>query len=170
MKNIILLMLLILMVSESYGKDEVETIDMRGLSMAERIKIMSDVRKEQRLKVKPVNKQSQEFMNELSKGMAGLNSAKSKISGHKYVDEINKEAGRETQGSSFDKLQSAMTAEGGKVINYKQVSSSTSLNDNLKKEEYLIEYENGRTQTIQLLYIKPTISGGFQLMEVNVTN
>ena len=63
-----------------------------------------------------------------------------------------------------------MSQEGGEVKQYRQVSSESTLNDNNKKVEYLIEYENGRTQTLQLLYIKPTISGGFELMEVNVSN
>lgn len=170
MKNIILLLVLIMMVSNVRSEDKVEKIDMRGMSMSERIKIMSDIRRENRLKTKPISEQSKEFMTEISKGISGLNDAKNKIAGNKYVDEINKEAGRETQGSSFDKLRGAMTAQGGNVQDYKKIGEDSSLNDNVKKEQYLIEYENGTTQKIELLYIRPTISGGFKLMEVIVTN
>ena len=167
MKNFILLMIMILMISQVRA-NEVKIIDARGMSMAERIKLMADARKQKRLQVKSSTQQATEFMKELSKGISGLKNAKNKISGSKYLDEINEEAGRETQGSSFTKLQSAMTAEGGKVTNYRKISESTLLNDNQKKEQYIIEYENGTTQTVELLFIKPDLSGGFRLMEVNV--
>lgn len=168
MKNLLLLIILLSFVS-TIKAEELEKIDMRGMSMSQRIKIMADIRKQNRMKSKTITEQSDEFMSEIRKGSSGLNSAKSKIYGQN-VDEINKEAGRETQSSSFSKLQSAMNQEGGEVKKYRQIGSESTLNDNLKKVQYLIEYENGRTQNVELLYIKPTISGGFKLMEVNVTN
>lgn len=164
----ILIIISLFIISLNISADE-NTIDMRGLSMSERIKIMSDVRRENRIKSESVTEQSESFMKELSKGIDGVNNAKSKVYGQRHVDEINKEAGIEKE-SSFNKLRSAMTAKDGEINQYRKIAEEVSLNDNLVKEEYLIEYKNGNTQKVELLYIKPTISGGFKLMEVNVAN
>ena len=150
-----------------FAKEDVEKIDVRGMSMSERIKLMSDARRNQRTKSETVTKQSENFMNDLKKGITGLDDAKSKVFGQKHVSEINREAGIE-DNNSFTRLKSAMTAEDGEVTEYRKIGSQNTLNDNLVKEEYIIEYKNGKKQTVELLYIKPTITGGFKLMEVNV--
>lgn len=165
--KIIILIFLSILSSNLFAKEDLEKIDVRGMSMRERIKLMTDARREQRMKTETVSKQSEGFMNELKKGISGLDEAKSKVFGQKHVSEINKEAGIQ-DNDSFTRLKGAMTAEDGEVTEYRKIGSQNTLNDNLVKEEYIIEYKNGKKQTVELLYIKPTISGGFKLMEVNV--
>merc|ERR1711916_174178 len=145
MKNFLLLFFVILLFSLNIEAEE-ELYDVRGMSTYDRIKLMRKLKKER--KVKSVNEQSQEFMSDLSKGLSGLDSARSKVFGQQHLQEIKKDAGIQEQQSAFSKLSLAMSDEKGQVENYRKMRSEKKLNGKVIHEEYLIEYKNGRTQVI----------------------
>lgn len=145
-----------------------ELIDARSLSIRDRLRILNERSATKRNEDVPVEEQGQEFMKGIQeKGKSGLEEARGKLKG---MDKrlIQREQGV-VEEDAFSKINYAMSAKGGTIKEYNQVGSvEESLNGNQKKVTYQISYENGQTQTVEMLFIKPTISGGFKLMDVKV--
>jgi hypothetical protein len=153
--------------SVSFAKDKEELIDGRSLSIRDRVKLMTQYRISERNKAVPVEDQSRQFIDNLKEsGAKGVDESKSLVVG---MDQnlINQEQGK-APDDTYDKLKGALSADGGKIKEYRQVNYEEKVNGKLKIIDYVIEYENGNKQRVQFQYIQPDISGGFKLMEVKV--
>lgn len=159
--------ILILFISLSaFGKGEskVELIDMRGMSQSERLAIINQIHREARLrKINPTDK-SQQMIDSLKdkKDISPIQNFLSKPSYNEanQIDSKNK--------MSLYKIQSAMSEKDGDIEEYSLIDENTMWKDSYKKQSYLIKYKNGKTQEIEFIYVKPTVSGGYELTEINV--
>lgn len=168
MKKCILMVISIFLVnSMAFAKKE-KLIDARNMTMKERLKLMTDLRIAERNKSVPVGDQSTSFLQNLKdNGVSGISTSKEMVFGSVQQEFIEKEQGK-APSQTFDKISGAMSADGGKIKEYRQVSAREQVDGKMKKLEYIIEYENGSTQRLEFMYIQPDISGGFKLMEVKV--
>lgn len=145
-----------------------ELIEARGLSIKERLRIMNERSSIKRNESIPVEDQGKSFMGVLQeKGKEGLEDARSQLRG---TDKrlIQREQGI-VEEDAFSKINNSMGAKGGVIKEYNQVGAiEESLNGNQKKVNYQIIYENGEIQNVEMLFIKPALSGGFKLMDVKV--
>lgn len=166
MRNLIILIALCVAYN-AFSADEL--IDMRGKSIWERSQLMEKARLES-AQSKTVSDQSAQFLSNLKdKGVEGLEDSRTMLTGDREMTSwINKEAGRPDQGNTFKELSGDMLAKGGKIKEFRKVGQDEEiLNGNMVKTRYSIEYENGKTRTLEFMYVKPTITGGHHLMEVN---
>lgn len=148
-------------------KDE-DKIDGTKMSFKERLALKNQISTQKRTESIPVEVQSESFIETLKeKGSEGVPVVKSLIKGADK-EMIEREKGNEPTGSEFDKLTEALQAKDGKIKEYKQINKEEKLNGTLIKVNYLIEYENGNTQEVQFIYVKPDISGGLKLMDFYV--
>jgi hypothetical protein len=145
-----------------------DLIDARSLSIRDRLSILNERSANKRNEDIPVEDQGKKFISVLQeKGKGGIEEARGQLQG---MDKrlIQKEQGV-VEEDAFSKINNAMNAKGGVIKEYSQVGSiEESLNGNQKKVSYQITYENGEVQNVEMLFIKPTISGGFKLMDVKV--
>lgn len=166
-RQIVLFFILLAINSIAFAKEKEELIDGRNLSIRDRVRLMTEYRISQRNKAVPVEDQSKQFMDNLKeKGAKGVDESKSMVVGMDR-DLINQEQGK-APDNTYDKLKGALSEDGGKIKEYRQVNYEEKVNGKLKIIDYVIEYENGNKQRVQFQYIQPDISGGFKLMEVKV--
>ena len=149
----------------SFAKDKKR----RTFTFKERLQRLQDAR----LKMKQENKKtasqiSEEVMGTLKeKGLDGVKELKTKVRGQD-AKAIAKEMGKE-EPDDFERLEANMAKNGGvKEISPMPERYQKKVNGHLIQESYKLEYKDGSVQIINLKYIKPTITGGMELMEVTV--
>lgn len=163
--QISLIILFLVAFTPVWAQKNDELINGRGMSIRERLALKNKAQDEIRNKSVPVEEQSAQFFSTLQ--AQGAEAGRGKLQG---MDRrlIDKEQGVVNE-DAFSQLQDDMNAKGGKIKEYNQVGAvQDSLNGHQKKVSYVIMYENGKTREVELLYIKPDISGGFKLMDVKV--
>jgi hypothetical protein len=150
-----------------------KTYDVRGMSFRERLALMGKIQQENKQKnMKTPQQKAEAFFVELkTSGSVALDNLKEgsmlNSSTSKFVDqEMQKDMSKD---EGLSKIDFAMKEEDGNIKKYRKVGNDEQLlNGNYYRTRYLIEYENGKTQTVEMLFIKPTISGEHVLTEINV--
>ena len=170
MKNLLLLLILLTMVNVK-AKEE-NSYDARGLSIRERLELMKQIKAENSAKNNLPQQKAEEMFSSLkSEGLTAIED----ISKDSMLDSATNRFVEQEMGKKMNKtgglsdIKSAMSQKDGEIEEYRKIGEDqVMLNGSYYKTTYLIEYKNGRTQTVELLFIKPTISGEYKLMELNV--
>lgn len=165
----VLILLLISSFFAGLGSSAVAKERKRGMTFNERLERLRDAKEQQRVdNRKSASQISEEVVGLLKeKGAQGVRELKTQVKGLD-LKAVAKEQGVDAP-DDFERLESSMAKNGGvQVVTPMPERYQKKINGNLVQESYRLEYKDGTMQVINLKYIKPTITGGMELMEVTV--
>lgn len=173
MKKLYTMIMLSFAIMGSAIADKPKTYDARGMNIRERLNLMKQIREDSRKDANtgPQDKAKVFFEDLKTRGAPALTSAKKgSMIEDATTDFVDQEMQKtESRSSGMSKIGQALSEKDGEIKKYKKVGEDeTLLNGTYYKTRYLIEYKNGKTQTVEMLYIKPTVTGEYILTEFNV--
>lgn len=116
-----------------------------------------------------INDGVKNFFLPLKKGPKHINDAISNLSG--IENESRRFAESQVGSSSSDfkgELSKIMISDQqGKVISYKETDSREKLNGSYVIKTYEVKFFGGKSKSIEFKFLKPTINGNYQFVDVN---
>lgn len=106
------------------------------------------------------------FFTELKKGKKGLDKALDSISSlNEEYERPNQEKNIKNKSFSEELREVMVDDKQGKVTEYKMTQETVKLNGDMIKREYNVKFSGGKERTILLIFYKPSLGGGYQIMD-----
>lgn len=106
------------------------------------------------------------FFSELKKGKKGLDKALDSISSlNEEYERPNQEKNIKNKSFGEELRQVMVDDKQGKVTEYKMTQETVKFNGDMIKREYSVKFNGGKERTMLLIFYRPSLGSGYQIMD-----